>query len=93
MDLKYHQLSTKVHLTEIDHIKENFQPCKSPWASAHVNVDGTVFPCLAISMGNVQENSLKEILEGEEYKKFRKVIRDYHTVEACNRCGWLEPAN
>ena len=84
------QLDKKIDiLNEIDHIKENFKPCKSPWASAHVNVDGTVFPCLAISMGNVQENSLKEILEGEEYKKFRKVIRDYHTVEACNRCGWL----
>ncbi len=78
-------------LNEIEHKKENFHPCAQPWSSVHINVDGTVFPCLAVSMGNIQDNSIKEIVYGEEFKKFRKTMRDEGTVEACNRCGWLQP--
>ena len=45
-------------LNEIEHKKENFHPCAQPWSSVHINVDGTVFPCLAVSMGNIQDNSI-----------------------------------
>lgn len=73
------------------HIKEIFSPCKFPWSSVHINFDGNLFPCLAIPMGNVKGESLSEIINGEEIKKFKDVIRQEGTVEACNRCGWLRP--
>ena len=41
-------------LNNVEFKKENFAPCAQPWASVHVNVDGTVFPCLAISVGNIK---------------------------------------
>ena len=78
-------------LNEIEHKKEKFLPCAQPWSSVHINVDGTVFPCLAVSMGNIQDSSIKDIVYGEEFAKFRKTIREEGTVEACNRCGWLQP--
>jgi len=78
-------------LNEVEHKKENFKPCAQPWSSVHINVDGTVMPCLAVSMGNVQDNTMEEIVKGEEFCRFRKTIRDEGTVEACNRCGWLQP--
>ena len=78
-------------LNEIDHIKENFKSCAQPWSSVHINVDGTVFPCLAIPMGNIQELGIKDIMAGPEFEKFRSVMRKEGTVEACNRCGWLQP--
>ena len=78
-------------INEIDHIKENFKPCASPWSSVHINVDGTVFPCLAVSMGNIQDNNITDIIMGDEFKKFKKVLKENGTVEACNRCGWLQP--
>ena len=78
-------------LNEIDHIKENFKPCAQPWSSVHINVDGTVFPCLAIAMGNIQEQNIKDIMMGEDFKKFKAVMKENGTVEACNRCGWLQP--
>jgi len=80
-------------LNNVEHKKEDFLPCSQPWASAHVNVDGTVFPCLAVSVGNVKEQSIKDIMFGEILKKFKKVIKENGTIEACNRCGWLKPAN
>ena len=79
-------------LNEIEHKKENFKPCAQPWSSVHINVDGTVFPCLAIPMGNIQDNKISDIIWGAEFKKFRDTMKSCGTVEACNRCGWLIPA-
>jgi len=86
---------TSCNLQQIDyfndkkHIKERFQKCKFPWSSVHINVDGELFPCLAVSMGNVKNKSLREIIMGKEMKNFRDLIKKEGTVEACNRCGWL----
>ena len=78
-------------LNETEHKKENFLPCAQPWSSVHINVDGTVFPCLAISIGSVKEKKIKEIIFGEKLKKFKEILKKDGTVEACNRCGWLQP--
>ena len=77
-------------LNEEEHKKEKFLPCAQPWSSVHINVDGTVFPCLAISVGNVKEKNIKDIIFGETLKKFKKILKKDGTVEACNRCGWLQ---
>ena len=78
-------------LNNIELKREKFLPCAQPWSSVHINVEGTVFPCLAVSIGNIHEKNIKDIIFGEEFKKFRNVIRKKGTVEACNRCGWLQP--
>ena len=61
-----------------------YKACLSPWSSVHINVDGTLFPCLAVEMGNVKDG-LVNVLKGDKFKKFRKIIKDSGTVEACNR--------
>ena len=76
-------------LNEEEYKNENFQSCKFPWSSVHINVDGHLFPCLAVSVGNVKEKPLKEIIEDKNMQKFRNLIKECGTVEACNRCGWL----
>ena len=78
-------------LNNVEHKKEKFLPCAQPLSSVHINVDGTVFPCLAVSTWNIQEKSIKDIIFGEDFKKFKNAIRKAGTVEACNRCGWLQP--
>ena len=77
-------------LNEKRHIKKNFLPCSQPWSSVHINNDGTVFPCLSVSTGNIRESNIKDIIYGEIFDKFRKTIKEHGTVEACNRCGWLQ---
>lgn len=79
-------------LNEREHIKTNFYPCKFPWSSVHINVDGQLFPCMAIAMGNVKEQFLMDIVQGKEFTRFKDLIRREGTVEGCNRCGWLRPA-
>ncbi len=79
------------YLNEREFIKDNYHPCKFPWSSVHINVDGNLFPCMAVSMGNVKETSLAEIIHGKDFIRFKDLIRREGTVEGCNRCGWLRP--
>lgn len=68
-----------------------FQPCKFPWSSVHINYDGELFPCLSVSVGNVREQPVKQVLEGRFHKDFLSIIRREGIVPACNNCGWLRP--
>ena len=80
------------HLNNANYDKNLFKACAAPWGSVHINVDGTLFPCLAINLGNVKDG-LKKIIYGERYLEFKNIIKKNGTVEACNRCGWLKPLN
>ena len=72
---------------------KDFKPCKFPWSSVHINYDGNLCPCMAISMGNVKDMSLQEIIFGEAFSEFKAIIKKESLVEGCNRCGWLKPKN
>lgn len=72
------------------HIRKNFEACKYPWSSVHVNPDGNLFPCISIAMGNVYQTKLQDIIFGDPFKEFRNVIKRQGTVNGCNRCGWLK---
>lgn len=78
-------------LNEPYHMKEVFEPCPYPWSSVHINTDGQLFPCLAISMGDVRHAPLTEIIQGEAFAGFRGLLRREGTLPGCNRCGWLRP--
>ena len=70
--------------------KHKFKNCKFPWSSVHINVDGNMFPCIAITMGNVKNTSLIDIVQSPATKAFRDELQKT-LVEGCNRCGWIRP--
>ena len=76
-------------LNKKEHEKNDFKPCKAPWESIHINVDGNVFPCLAVKVGNVRENSIKEIVLGEKFLDFKNDLIKERSFGACARCGYL----
>lgn len=80
------------YINNIFHEKKHYKPCISPWGSIHVNVDGNVFPCMSISVGNVKTEKLENILKGDKFFNFKEYIKKEGTVSACNRCGYLKPA-
>ena len=90
-DKKKFKKENLMHLNNKKHDPKHFSTCRSPWASVHINVDGNLFPCMAIPMGNVKRNKLSEIMFSNEFKKFKNIIRQKGTVNGCNRCGWLKP--
>jgi MoaA/NifB/PqqE/SkfB family radical SAM enzyme len=74
-----------------NHNEKDFKACKAPWESVHINVDGNLFPCMAIKMGNVKEQKLADIITSKTFQEFKDTIRAKGTVGGCNRCGYLLP--
>ncbi len=54
------------------------QYCEYPWSSLTIMADGNVVPCTQVSnneivLGNVNENTLEEIWNGQKYKELRNM--------------------
>ena len=66
--------------------------CSQPFTSVQVNPDGNVVPCYSIEypviIGNVYEESIVDIWNGEKMKKFRLKMLDgrVNASEACSQC-------
>ena len=80
-----------MHWNNKNHNPKYFSTCYSPWGCVYINVDGNLFPCMAVSMGNVKTTKLSEIIFSEKFKKFKDIIRQKGTINGCNRCGYLKP--
>jgi MoaA/NifB/PqqE/SkfB family radical SAM enzyme len=81
----------KKHINKSNFLPENYQKCKGPWESAHINADGKVFSCLACSLGDIRDfDSWSKLFESEKAVEFRGIIKSEGTVPACNMCGYLK---
>ena len=80
-----------LYLNNKKHDPKHFATCYSPWGCVYINVDGNLFPCMAIPLGNVKTSKLSDIIFSDESKKFRNIIRAKGTINGCNRCGYLKP--
>ena len=80
-----------MYLNNKKHDSKHFSTCYAPWGCVYINVDGHLFPCMAVSLGNVKKNKLSDIVFSNESKKFRNIIRQNGTINGCNRCGYLKP--
>jgi len=60
--------------------------CNAPWVSTVIEADGTVRPCFFHdALGNVHEQSLPEILNGEKALTFRQNL-DMGQDTTCRKC-------
>lgn len=61
--------------------------CILPWIHIYANPDGSVLPCCIgdhhLHLGNVRNNSIKEIWNNDSYKNLRKKMM---AGERCNEC-------
>jgi MoaA/NifB/PqqE/SkfB family radical SAM enzyme len=70
-----------------DHFNSN-RRCISPWAYAAILPSGNVSPCLQYNMGNLHEQSFKEIWNNEKYVQFRREVKK-GLFPVCDRCCFL----
>ena len=80
-----------IHLNNKKHDPNHFSTCYAPWGCVYINVDGNLFPCMAVSMGNVKTTKLSDIIFSNKFMKFKNIIREKGTINGCNRCGYLKP--
>jgi len=63
-----------------------FKKCNAPWVSTVIEADGTVRPCFFHeAYGNIHDNPLDKILNGEQAIRFRKAL-DVSTDNICAKC-------
>ena len=63
-----------------------YKKCNAPWVSTVVEADGTVRPCFFHPpLGNIHEQSLEDILNGEQGLRFRKEL-DMDSDSTCVKC-------
>jgi len=74
--------------------KKNF--CISPWIHIHTWPNGNVYPCCMTPMedtvGNLKDNSLKEIWNSTKMKQLRQDFLDNKRPKSCKRCFEMEDA-
>lgn len=68
--------------------------CFMPWYSCRIDPFGKVYPCsLSMTMGNLRENSIKEIVNGEKFVNFRKKLKAKSLLPFCSKCCFLYSHN
>ena len=67
-------------------VKEIYKPCKFPFSNTFITPEGNIYPCLSQKMGNVRENTIKEIFNKPNYCCFRKNLKVSKVFGACQMC-------
>jgi MoaA/NifB/PqqE/SkfB family radical SAM enzyme len=65
------------------------QPCYAPWTHALIAADARVAPCCSaprVTLGNLQEQTLAEIWQGEAYRRLRQAMCDGSPLPHCAGC-------
>jgi len=73
----------------------SFQKCPFPWSHFYISQDGYVPPCCAKpfpkekNFGCVLNNTLIDILNSDEFRKWRKLWFNNITTNFCNKCHFI----
>ena len=72
-----------------DRIKESKVFCMAPWVHINNIPNGDILPCcigLDGPMGNLYQENIENIWNGEKYKNFRKDLMNNTPSKQCERC-------
>lgn len=68
--------------------------CFAPWYSCRIDPYGNVYPCsISISLGNIRETSIGDIVNGEKFVTFRKKLKENSLFPFCKKCCTLYSHN
>lgn len=67
-------------------VTDIYLPCRIPFSSVFITPEGDIYPCLSYKLGNVRNTKIQEILNSEQYKQFRKMLKKHKIFNACQLC-------
>lgn len=77
--LKYFSLSD----TPVNQI---YKPCMLPFSNIFITPEGDIYPCLSYKLGNVRNQKIQDVLNGEKHKEFRRMMKKHKIFNACQLC-------
>ncbi|MFX0074850.1 MAG: radical SAM protein [Candidatus Hermodarchaeota archaeon] len=86
----FSQENIKAYLTaDWKHMTDVYEKCFVPWVSADIVANGDVAPChifYDLVLGNLYDNSIVDIWNGEKYKRFRDYMESNKFMPICPGC-------
>tara|TARA_Y100001936_G_scaffold252797_1_gene314200 strand:+ start:1067 stop:2110 length:1044 start_codon:yes stop_codon:yes gene_type:complete len=81
----------KINDTEVKKRKLKTYNCNKPWGDMSIYSDGSVGPCCNLvgrkaPIGNVNNNTIKEIWNGEKMNRIRDGFRNNNPIDVCKVC-------
>ena len=71
-------------------VQELYKPCLYPYSNIIINPVGDVYPCLSYRMGNLNKQTLKEIINGKKCRFFRRKLDSFKVFKSCAMCCELK---
>lgn len=63
--------------------------CKFPWSALRISPFGDLYPCFNYSIGNIRKNKISELWNNDQYKNFRKSLKNQKIFPGCVGCCYL----
>jgi len=76
--------------TQINRLTNSKSFCMLPWVHQHAYPDGRVYPCCFAEyfhpIGNLKNNTMREVWNQEGYKEIRRSMLEDKPVKQCTKC-------
>ena len=66
-----------------------YQSTRCAWTRMKIWPDGRIKPCREWVAGNVAEQPLEAIWQGEAFQSFRSLLAEHGTIPLCSRCCYM----
>jgi MoaA/NifB/PqqE/SkfB family radical SAM enzyme len=74
------------HYTDDRELRPDDYVCESPWSRVQLTADGRYSPCYYLRTGDSRQQTLQEVWNGEEFRQFRRDIKQAKIYAGCNGC-------
>ena len=74
-------------------VTELYKPCEIPMTSLYITPEGDIYPCLSYKVASLKETTLKDAINSQKFRCFRKNLYASKVFNSCQMCCDLIPKN
>ncbi len=74
------------HYTEDRYLDPDEYRCEGPWSRIQLTAEGRYSPCFYLRTGDSRSQTMREVWNGEEFRKFRRDLKENKVYAGCNGC-------
>lgn len=74
-------------------VTQLYKPCEIPMTSLYITPEGDIYPCLSYKVASLKETTLKEAVNSQKFRCFRKNLYASKVFNGCQMCCDLIPKN
>ena len=74
------------HYTDDRYLDPKEYRCEGPWSRVQLTAEGRYSPCFYLRTGDSRNQTMREVWNGEEFKKFRRDLKEHKVYAGCSGC-------